>query len=121
MPSFKMKGRITAIAPVEERGEKKFKVGGFTIDNEEKYNNLIQFDTKGEKADIALPLKVGQSVEVTFWIEQREYNGKRYTSLTAGAVVLDATEKPAPKTEPQTVNANGAAPELPVQEGDLLF
>ncbi len=85
--SFKVKGKITAISETMtfDSGAKKL---SFQLDSGEQYNNLYSFDLF-KNADNLQHLdkwlefnKVGNSVEVEFNIDCREYQGKYYTNLS---------------------------------------
>ncbi len=83
---MKVKGKIISIGNAEELkgGYKKL---SFQIDNGEQYNNILSFDLfKGAEHVSHLDNfikfnKVGDSVEVEFNIQCKEYNGKYYTNL----------------------------------------
>lgn len=83
---MKAKGIITSIGDTQtfDSGAKKL---SFQIDTKEQYNNILSFDLfKGaehlEHLDNFLKFnKVGDSVEVEFNIQCKEYNGKYFTNL----------------------------------------
>jgi len=85
--SFKVKGKIKAIGETMsfDSGAKKL---SFQLDSGEQYNNIYSFDLF-KNADNLQHLdkwlefnKVGNSVEVEFNIDCREYQGKYYTNLS---------------------------------------
>jgi len=57
----------------------------FILDNNEKYNNIFAFDLFGSEKieNFNKYNKIGQTVNVEFNINCREYQGKYYTSLSA--------------------------------------
>ena len=83
---MKVKGQIISIGDTQtfDSGAKKL---SFQIDNGEQYNNILSFDLfKGAEHVSHLDNfikfnKVGDSVEVEFNIQCKEYNGKYYTNL----------------------------------------
>jgi hypothetical protein len=84
--SYKAKGKITEIKPIEtfDSGSKKIT---FVIDSGEQYSNIYAFDLfKGAQHvqhvdNFPTYNKVGDQVEVEFNINCNEYNGKYYTNL----------------------------------------
>lgn len=74
-----MRGTFQNISPVEERGKYQKR----TIDIKRgKYTTTFEFfgETLPEGLD---DFAAGEEVAVRFWISQREYNGRVYTSLKA--------------------------------------
>jgi hypothetical protein len=57
----------------------------FILDNNEKYNNIFAFDLFGSEKiqNFEKYNKIGQTVNVDFNINCREYKGRYYTSLSA--------------------------------------
>lgn len=53
----------------------------FVIETKDQYPKKISFSAWGDKAEQLKTLSVGQSVNVAFNIESREFNGKWYTDL----------------------------------------
>lgn len=84
--SFKVKGKIVEIGDIQvfDSGSKKI---AFVLETEEQYNNLYSFDLfkSGEYISHVEKFneynKVGDTVEVEFNIQCKEYNGKHYTNL----------------------------------------
>lgn len=77
-----MRGTFQNISPVEERGKYKKR----TLDIQRgKYTTTFEFfgETLPEGLD---DFAAGDEVAVRFWISQREYNGRVYTSLKAKSI-----------------------------------
>lgn len=77
-----MRGTFENISPVEERGKYQKR----TLDIKRgKYTTTFEFfgETLPEGLD---DFAAGDEVAVRFWISQREYNGRVYTSLKAKSI-----------------------------------
>ena len=77
-----MRGTFQNISPVEERGKYQKRI----LDIKRgKYTTTFEFfgETLPEGLD---DFAAGDEVEVRFWISQREYNGRVYTSLKAKSI-----------------------------------
>lgn len=77
-----MRGTFQNISPVEERGKYQKR----TLDIQRgKYTTTFEFfgETLPEGLD---DFAAGDEVAVRFWISQREYNGRVYTSLKAKSI-----------------------------------
>lgn len=77
-----MRGTFQNISPVEERGKYQKR----TVDIKRgKYTTTFEFfgETLPEGLD---DFAAGDEVAVRFWISQREYNGRVYTSLKAKSI-----------------------------------
>lgn len=77
-----MRGTFQNISPVEERGKYQKR----TLDIQRgKYTTSFEFF--GEQLPEGLDdFAAGDEVAVRFWISQREYNGRVYTSLKAKSI-----------------------------------
>jgi hypothetical protein len=77
-----MRGTFENISPVEERGKYQKR----TVDIKRgKYTTTFEFF--GEQLPEGLDdFAAGDEVAVRFWISQREYNGRVYTSLKAKSI-----------------------------------
>ena len=80
----------------------------FILDNNEKYNNIFAFDLFGSEKieNFNKYNKIGQTVNVEFNINCREYQGKYYTSLSAWKInKVDATKDSSFQEQPfETTN-----------------
>ena len=82
----------------------------YVLETFENYPRKIHFDFFGEKAD-QYPLQVGQTINLSFDIESREYNGRWYTSIR-GWKAEDA-QAPVPGAAPAPAAAPFGAPAAP--------
>lgn len=91
MSELKMNGTITTISEVQEGTAKSgnaWKKLTFAIQTEGEYAKTVAFTVFGEeKVDNFIKFnKKGQNVEVSFNAESREYNDRYYTDLQAWKV-----------------------------------
>ena len=107
---MKLTGKIKVISEVQEgtsKAGKDWKKLNFVIANNEGYENreqIFAFDIFGaEKVDKFLQYnKVGYSVDVSFNIESKEFNGKYYTNLSAWKVFKAEEVKEIPEMKGTT-------------------
>ena len=110
---YKLKGTIKTITPVQEfaTGSKKATIVVSNNDGYEGAEKMYAFEyfcgaKKPERMDQMLKYNaVGDTVEVSFEVESREYNGKYYSDLSAFR--LD-----------KVGGSSGAGNSLPAIEGD---
>jgi len=113
MSDLKVKGKITEILEVESgssKAGKDWEKQTFVIDTEAQYNPLIAFSVFGEDKveNLTKYNKVGDSVEVSFNVSSREFNGKYYHSVDAWRI-----ESLSPTSSPQIDNATTQDDDLP--------
>lgn len=105
------KGNVTHVLPTTTYGKENKEKGGFVVlpDGAKK---PIAFTAFGKTLDIVKSLKAGDTVEVEFVVESREWNEKWYSDVVALGVKVISTAKPAGKT---TVNEpiGGFSDDLP--------
>ena len=112
-----IKGTIKTIGEVNVVSDK-FKKVEFSIETSDQYPKTVAFQITNDKIDNFLKYnKVGQSVEVKFNAESKEYNGRFFTNLTAWRVQNLATNAQAQNTAPALPTQN----EVVVEESDLPF
>jgi hypothetical protein len=107
MSNLQITGTITKITDVQEgtsKAGKSWKKLGFVVQTASEYPKDVFFSVFGEeKVDNFLKFnKVGQTVDVSFNVESREYNERFYTDLQAWKVFTNASGKEnveAPVTE----------------------
>ena len=63
----------------------------FVITTDDRYPQDIKFDCLKEKANLLDSFKQGDSVQVSFDIRGREYNGRYYVDLNAWKIESDDT------------------------------
>ena len=85
------------------------------------YSKNVTFECIDKTADTAYSFPAGTTMDVTFNIESREWEGKFYT--TAKVWKFENIEKPGAAPAPQQSNSGGYAPNVPSQEepDDLPF
>ena len=112
-----IKGTIKTIGEVNVVSDK-FKKVEFSILTSDQYPKVVAFQITNDKIDNFLKYnKVGQSVEVKFNAESKEYNGRFFTNLTAWRVQNLATNAQAQNTAPALPTQN----EVAVEEDSLPF
>ena len=112
-----IKGTIKTIGEVNVVSDK-FKKVEFSIETSDQYHKVVAFQITNDKLTNFLKYnKVGQSVEVKFNAESKEYNGRFFTNLTAWRVQNLATNVQAQNTAPALPTQN----EVSVEEDSLPF
>ena len=103
---MEVQGKITKILD-KQTGAKKDGSGewvkqSFTLETDEKYNNLYCFEVFGDEKveNLNKYNKVGDSVSVEFNVSTNEWKGKYFTSLQAWKVMKSESS-----TEPNTESA----------------
>ena len=117
---MELQGKIIAALPersgTSQRGE--WKVQEFVLETlDSQYPRKMVFDVFGADRLQRFNVQVGQTVNVSFDIDAREYNGRWYNSIRAFDVrQVDLNAAPAPAAAPVAspvsapVQAAGAAP-----------
>ena len=108
--SFTVSGKLKQIMDVHEgtsKAGKEWKRQEFILDTSEQYNPFIQFSCFGEKVSLLNGKNLGDTLEVSFNLSSKEYNGKYYTQATAWKIENGTKES--------------AAPVVPKEENDLPF
>ena len=90
---MKLTGKVTSVTPTQtgESARGEWKKAGFMITYKDgEFEKSAYFTGFNRPVELIEKLQIGQSVEVSFNIESREYNGKFYTDLNAWRIdVLD--------------------------------
>lgn len=117
---MELQGKIIAALPersgTSQRGE--WKVQEFVLETvDSQYPRKMVFDVFGADRLQRFNIQVGQTVNVAFDIDAREYNGRWYNSIRAYDVrQVDLSAGPAPAAAPVTAPVQNAAPvAAPVQ------
>jgi hypothetical protein len=115
---MEVQGKITKILD-KQTGTKKDGSGewvkqSFTLETDEKYNNLYCFEVFGDEKveNLNKYNKVGDSVSVEFTVSTNEWKGKYFTSLQAWKVM---------KSEQSTQPAGNSFDEVASTNDDLPF
>jgi len=81
---MKHKGTITHIGETETFGDKGFKKRIVVItDRTQKYPQPICFEFHKDKCDILNDFNLYDEVEIEFYLNGKEYNGRYYNTLSA--------------------------------------
>jgi hypothetical protein len=84
--ALSVKGRINQILKPENgvsKGGKEWNKREFVIDTEEQFPRKVCFTLFGDKTSLIDSMSVGETVEVSFNLESREYNGKWFHNINA--------------------------------------
>ena len=110
------KGKITKILE-KQTGQKKDGSGewvkqSFTLETDEKYNNLYCFEVFGEEKveNLNKYNKVGDSVSVEFNVSTNEWKGKYFTSLHAWKVMKSESNQTPEQPQEQAGQFNDDLP-----------
>jgi hypothetical protein len=104
-----IQGTLTEIGEVQTF-QSGFSKREFRIDNgSEKYPNILAFQLKKDRADLADGLKIGQQLEIDFYVNGREYNERVYHDLDA-VEVRTIGSAPAEAAKPATETTQDEMP-----------
>lgn len=109
MSDLKIKGTITNVLEVEKgtsKAGKEWQKQTFVIDTGAQYNPLIAFSLFGSEKieNFAKYNKIGDSVEVSFNVSSREFNGKFYHNLDAWKVFKASATEATPEAVASGLN-----------------
>lgn len=79
--SLQVKGIIEWIGPITDNG--KIKKKEFVVKTEETYPQMVKFELINDKISLLDPYVKGETVEVSFNLRGREWQGKYFTSIQA--------------------------------------
>jgi len=79
--SYTLTGRIVHIGATETVGTSQFEKRQIVIEQSGQYPQQIAMELVKDKCSLADSFKIGDTVEVSFDLRGREYNGKYYTNL----------------------------------------
>ena len=100
-----------------------WKKQNYLLETLDSFPKKIYFDFFGDRAD-QYPLNVGDTINLSFDIESREYQGRYYTDIRGWkAEKIDATAPPTTEPAPDTVPPPSVSDDTfaPTQEDDLPF
>lgn len=106
--------KCEAVGRIEEIGEKKFKKRIFVLvelKEDQKYPTRIAFTLKKDKVTLIDETAVGKTLNVTGYVESREWNGKYFTDVTAVKVEVATAAPDAEEVEP--IGAIDEADDMP--------
>lgn len=106
---LKLTGTVLKIEAAQQVTEKLSK-RNFIVTTGDKYPETVAFELINDRCDLADAFTEGQSVDVSFNVRGREYNGKYYTNLSAWKIEAagGATAAPAQGNGFQSANKNPA-------------
>ncbi len=88
----------------------------------EQYPRKICFSLWGEKAKILKQIQPGTTIQVSFNLESREFNGRWYTDARAWKVTADEQSQQAVSTPPaEAPPAEFTTSDTPLESDDLPF
>lgn len=94
---FSIKARVALVGTVQEKGSFRFRE--IVLEQYGAQKSLIYpLQASGDRIDLIRPEMVGETIEVQFYINGREYNGRYYVNLSLAGVV--APEVAAPELAP---------------------
>ena len=94
---YKIKGTITEISGIKTWDSGFYKRDIRLDCSDGKYPNPLVFQLKKEKCELAESLSVGDLVEVSFFLNGREYDSKFYMDLVAWKIEKEATTQIEPQ------------------------
>lgn len=102
MSNLKILGQITYIGETQEFGKSKYRKTEVRINSgTQDVPNVISLWACGKRADIPAAFSVGDSVEIAFWVNGREWDGKVYNELSI-EIISSVAKKPVEKAEEKT-------------------
>lgn len=81
----------------------------FVIKTNDQYPRLVCFTLFGDKTDLISNISVGETVDVSFNLESREYNGRYFHNVNAWKVLKVENSQSEPQNEshePEPENAD---------------
>lgn len=86
--TMNLKGKVKLVKDLEVISDK-FKKREFVIETEDKYPQMVIFQTVNDRTSICDSIKDGDIINVEFNIRGKSYNGKFFVSLEAWKVNAD--------------------------------
>lgn len=116
MSELTLKGRLIQVLPTingVSKGGKEWSKREFVIETDEgQFSKKVAFTLFGDKLSLIDPVGIGATVEVSFNLESRDFDGKWYHNINAWKIT--ANEAPQQHYQPapeQPAPATGAEPE----------
>jgi hypothetical protein len=118
MSELTERGVVTQILQEEtgtSKAGKEWRKQEFVIETEGQYPKNICFTLFGDKIDLLMKIAEGMTVDVSFNLESREYNGRWFHSVNAWRIQPEKTEqqKEQIKDIPPEPEDNGGGDDLP--------
>lgn len=102
MNEFKLQGKLTEVLPIQagtSKAGKDWKSVDFIVEYDTKYPKKVCLKLFGDGVSLLDKFDIGDTVEVKFTPESREYNGRYFTNLSAYNISLVETVKSQQVTE----------------------
>lgn len=116
MSNLSIEGEVKEILTPESgtsKAGKDWNKQEFVIETNDQYPKPVCFTCFGDKTDLISNIKVGDSVEVGFNVESREYNGRYFHNINAWKVVKIENSQQEQPTPPEISQPEGADDDLP--------
>ena len=110
---------LTAESGISKAG-KEWNKQEFIIESDEQFPKPIAFTLFGDKLKLIDNIKIGQSVEVFFNLESREYNEKWFHNINAWKIDVEQSQ-PAQEASPVEFKADDIPPEQNDDNDGLPF
>lgn len=85
--SATIKGKVTHVLPKETVGQNSKEKQTFVIKTEDQYPKDVAFEAWDKAVGFSSKLKQGDTVEVSYDVQSREYNGRWFTTAKAFKIV----------------------------------
>ncbi|NQU54078.1 MAG: DUF3127 domain-containing protein [Bacteroidetes bacterium] len=92
---------------------KEWKKQEFLIETEGQYPKNIAFTLFGDRTDLLMKVWAGLTVDVSFNLESKKYNGRWFHSANAWKIIVQQNERntpPPPPPEPPQAGADDGLP-----------
>lgn len=121
--ALSVKGRVFQILKAEtgvSKGGKEWSKREFVIETEEQFPRKVCFTLFGDKTSLINNLTVGETVDVSFNVESREYNGKWFHNINAWKIDKPAENQSSAAGVPE-YSIDDIPPEADENGNDLPF
>ena len=120
---MKYEGVITHITDIEKIWENQIEKRTVVLEenSDREYKGWLVFDLWGEKVALIDPYKVGDVVTVSLNTKTREYNGRRYNSISAWRIEGNASGNANANTPANTGSADASTKKADDGDDDLPF
>lgn len=123
--SLTLKGKLTRILSVEtgvSRAGNAWKKQEFVMETEEQYPKTVCMTLFNDKVSLLSDMEPGESIEVSFDVESREFNNKFYHNLNAWKLSRINTSVNDSANQPPPFTTSDIPPEpMDDEPGDLPF
>jgi hypothetical protein len=124
MNELMIRGVVLSVLPEEtgtSKAGKEWKKQDFVIETIDQYPKKVAFTAFGDKTDLLMKISEGMTVDVSFNLESREYNGKYFHNVNCWKIIVDQGQSvPAPQYNTPPPATNTAQSVSPADDGDAL-